>query len=575
MDEAIYKYDLENRFPTYTFNETTVNDMHKFDAIDGATTVSTATKLTLAEAVYSVRTDLVGGTEVLPMLTMTQIGLLTSIDAGTNIYNSTSGCICECNEGSRNIIYVNSSNASSVLPGYGTGTITLAANTIYMGNNDTVVVTDTILFSSDSRIENMKLIITTATTGLTTGTAESIEIKQCEITYTGTGTLFNIADLGSNTVLEECIFYMGGAGQTVFNITSTTDPNTFLILDLVIFAGSGNYNMGTIDGSFVTINNTQFLGFLQGVSFQNTDFVNLSSMQTTGANAASTHFSFEGTTQGGVQLNGVNITIQSNEYGFNFNPGTTFSSTVSVLGCVIEGATNNVFESGSYESSDNGFKFIGNSHITDSSASAYINALDQSAVQTILDQSVAKRITATYTEQSAERFTTSTNGSILYTGTENINLGIGAPITGTMSSGTGIQGNFYVAIGNTGTMITSFADAGGGQVTVNTAAAHGFSNGDRIIIEDTTNYDYEYTISGVTTTSYEITATWVSTETGNNYKVLEFTKATNQFSGLDSNTSLIASTALIPNDVLFLCVENTGNTAEWETSDIQFRVNKI
>ncbi len=61
--------------------------------------------------------------------------------------------------------------------------------------------------------------------------------------------------------------------------------------------------------------------------------------------------------------------------------------------------------------------------------------------------------------------------------------------------------------------ISDFSDAGGGQVTV-TSVGHGLSNGNEVKIINTANYDGEYTISNVLTDSFEITVTFVSTETG-------------------------------------------------------------
>lgn len=62
--------------------------------------------------------------------------------------------------------------------------------------------------------------------------------------------------------------------------------------------------------------------------------------------------------------------------------------------------------------------------------------------------------------------------------------------------------------------ISSVADAGGGQLTITTSAAHGLSDNDRVNITGTTNYDGAYTITNTTGTTFEITATWVATETG-------------------------------------------------------------
>jgi len=62
--------------------------------------------------------------------------------------------------------------------------------------------------------------------------------------------------------------------------------------------------------------------------------------------------------------------------------------------------------------------------------------------------------------------------------------------------------------------IDSFADAGLGQITVTVPVAHGFSNGDTVTISGTTNYDGDHVIANVAALTFEITDTWVATETG-------------------------------------------------------------
>ena len=59
--------------------------------------------------------------------------------------------------------------------------------------------------------------------------------------------------------------------------------------------------------------------------------------------------------------------------------------------------------------------------------------------------------------------------------------------------------------------ITSFADAGGGKVTV-TSASHNLNNNDSVTITGTTNYNGVYTIANVSTNTFEITTTWVSND---------------------------------------------------------------
>jgi hypothetical protein len=74
-------------------------------------------------------------------------------------------------------------------------------------------------------------------------------------------------------------------------------------------------------------------------------------------------------------------------------------------------------------------------------------------------------------------------------------------------------GQFFVADGldtsqSTGA-ITAFADAGGGQVTV-TSAAHGLTENETITIAGTTNYNGNFTATNVTTNTFEITDGWVA-----------------------------------------------------------------
>jgi len=73
-------------------------------------------------------------------------------------------------------------------------------------------------------------------------------------------------------------------------------------------------------------------------------------------------------------------------------------------------------------------------------------------------------------------------------------------------------------LNGTSGVITDFADAGGGQVTV-TSAGHGQSNGTTVTIRGTgiwakpayaLNYDGDYSISNVTEDTFEITASYIA-----------------------------------------------------------------
>ncbi len=296
------------------------------------------------------------------------------------------------------------------------------------------------------------------------------------------------------------------------------------------------------------------------------------------------------------------------------------------------------FKAGSLDQTDSIIAVNDTGGIPNSTSNAYINALNQGAIQTALDQNKIKRVNAIYTEKNVERFSTTTGGNIKYIGLDDIVLSILATIAGTVSTGTNINLNFYFAKGSSINTITGFADAGGGQITTTTNSAHRYKSeltysgqtGDftigqivtgspsgatgtikkdvdrgvtgvltvemiggtftaadtitdpitgsadvdsvqnpRIIIEDTVNYDDEYTVTEITATTFEITATFVATETGSHYEAQLFSKASNDFSGQDKNTGVVSQIEIKTNDIVFLAVENTGNTGEWNTSNIQ------
>lgn len=63
--------------------------------------------------------------------------------------------------------------------------------------------------------------------------------------------------------------------------------------------------------------------------------------------------------------------------------------------------------------------------------------------------------------------------------------------------------------------IASVTDAGGGDITVNTGSAHGYSSGDIISVEETTNYNNAHKVVSVgSPTSFNITQSYVATDTG-------------------------------------------------------------
>jgi len=99
--------------------------------------------------------------------------------------------------------------------------------------------------------------------------------------------------------------------------------------------------------------------------------------------------------------------------------------------------------------------------------------------------------------------------------------------------------------------IASFADAGLGDVTATTTLAHGFANGETVVISGTTNYDGSYVISNVAANTFDFTDTWVATETGN----------CGAWQEIVASTAFSKATGLVYLDYVFV-------NADWATDDI-------
>jgi hypothetical protein len=345
-------------------------------------------------------------------------------------------------------------------------------------------------------------------------------------------------------------------------------------METVAIVGAGTNSLGTISDILVSVNVIRALGFANGLVLTDNAEVIIKTFITIGANSGTTHLTFNGTTQGNIQISGFSPTVQSNEFAFDFDTGTTFSGVATIMGCTMNDA-DLVFAATSYDNTTVGFKFLGNSNIPDSTSNAKIGALDEGGTQTLLDQNKIKRINATFSEVSSERFETNSIGNVEYVGFENVTAQLMSTITGTVSTGTNVNMNFFVVKGNSLNTIVSAANPGGGQVTITTSLAHGYSNGDRILQENTTSYNNEYVIAEVTSTTYEITETFVATETGTHGKAILTTKASNDFSGANKNTMLMAHAMMSTNDWMYVAVENTDSTAEWEIEGIQELYSQI
>lgn len=471
---------------------------------------------------------------------------------------------------SSRVVYVHSVDD---LPTPVAGQIVLEDYVRYIGDNAEVAINivDDVVFGANSQLEDLKIITSKP---FKTGSTDDFEIRDCVITYTGGATFLDMPDIANVSYFARSTINMAAAG-TVFGIGSVT-ANTALIMEnvIVVCNPAAPGNLGAIDDIIVNITSSRMIYFSQGLTFADNDAVGITTFLTVGANLSGTHLTFNGAGQNDIQISGFNPFIQNSEYAFDFDTGTVFAGVVTCLASTPNDHER-VFAATSYDQTTVGFKFLGNANIPDSTAALHMNALNQAAVQTILDVGVVKRVFASFTNVDAERFTTTAWGNMQYLGGENIKFGVNAHITGTTSSGTNIPFNFYIAKNKGGLLITSFTDVSPGVVGVNTNIPHDYLTGDRIIQENS-SYDGEFVIASVTASYYEIPATYVGTSSGFPSKVILDSKASNYFS--NSADKIVGINSLIEmatGDIIFLCCENTSTGAEWNTSDIQAVLTKV
>ena len=107
MNADIYKFDLENRFPTYTVEEISINSIVTVNLKDGSTIVASAKGMGRDSPMEKLREGQVGGREILPCLTTTERDSLT-FKSGQEILNITDGNIIQYWDGT---IWITSGSA--------------------------------------------------------------------------------------------------------------------------------------------------------------------------------------------------------------------------------------------------------------------------------------------------------------------------------------------------------------------------------------------------------------------------------------------------------------------------------
>jgi len=394
------------------------------------------------------------------------------------------------------------------------------------------------------------------------------------ITYTGDSTLLQGSSIQALS-LEGLDFTASGT-STLIDLTGANAFNSFTMLNSSIV---GFNSLGTATDLYVTANRYSSLFNSQGFHFLDCPIISMQSGLFTNWNNDPTRFLSIFGTCTDVLFNNNVTTPGSSEYVMYIDSGIETDSIQ------IVGNSNNTygrfFDPVGLNQTDKRINVSANSRTTDSTVEAYIVSQDNSTATVISAANTPVKTVGTFVERSSERMTTTDTGRITYVGLEDVKLSTSVIISTEIASGVKIPCAFYVNHGNdTNNIISAFADAGGGEVTVTVAnwSSHTLANSDRVVITGTTNYNGTYTISsvsvGASTTTFNITATWVSDDATGYWSLIESTSKV----PIDLTNSEVSLASLIhreeykQNEYIEIFFENQSTTNDATMEDISIIV---
>lgn len=243
--------------------------------------------------------------------------------------------------------------------------------------------------------------------------------------------------------IEFVSFIFSATAGTLFDL-STTNANGYIFINQGLFTDINN--LGTVNDLAFFLFQSTFDTIDSGITLNDNAAVKVNGANNfLWNNAASTdYFTFTGT-QGQINITDLTSVPQSNESIFNIPTATTLTAGVVLNSVGYLAAGGSLFSAASKDQTDPQISLVASPPEPDSKVIGSLIWANGTSETTLLQ---------------------------------------------------GLEGS-----------ITAFADAGGGLVTV-TSAAHGLSNGTNIDISVSTNYNGRFTISNVTTNTYDITATF-------------------------------------------------------------------
>jgi hypothetical protein len=388
------------------------------------------------------------------------------------------------------------------------------------------------------------------------------------IVYTGTGAAIrlNAQSVQTHRLTQMAVQCINPLGE-IFDITATGNGiGSVFGLDIfgaVSFDGINHAakSIGTIKNVTLALTQNQYLDVDEGLTLNDLPASVINSLRIDlSTNTTGTLLSIDGTNIGSLSINNYFPIINTGQKGIYFSSTTVYTGVSYTGGSVLYEGTatrDDIFADNSFNQASLGFKFSANVDIPDSTAEIKLSLTDNLTVTTFTAVNVPELVSGTWSF-SSERFVGTNKGRATFTGLENTKIQVLANPTAVTGIGTNKDISFYFVHGNeTEHAITAFADAGGGQVTV-TSANHGLSNGDRVVIKNTTNYNGTFVATNTAVNTFEITDTFVSTETGDWAVILEDSIAQNQLASTTkaSNTSVFTLLEFTTNDYIELFIEN-------------------
>ena len=157
----------------------------------------------------------------------------------------------------KNIVYVSS---AADFPDPVAGVITLDPFVTYIGDNETIISFTEDLVMTSNRLYSLKMTMSGSLKE-----AGSFEIRNCTITYSGTGTFVDMPDFSGIGSILFSTFYFTAAG-TAFGVGAST-PNKILILDTMGIVGlAGTNTIGNISDVLIKIDGMRSAYFANGMA---------------------------------------------------------------------------------------------------------------------------------------------------------------------------------------------------------------------------------------------------------------------------------------------------------------------